>query len=195
MALVTRPRLRLPPAGCRTVGSPVLFPVRGARSRWAILAIPAFFQDRVSVREFKPAGTTRSGRKKDRMGSVVAEGNDTANARMAGGATGRPGSDARRVGSLTRAPPHTPGRARAPDRQGARARQRAVRTRVRLTGRKEGSMRNVVRIRVLVPALLLLVAGCATRDWVRGYVAPKEAELDQRIVDGRREGRRGDPAA
>ena len=53
---------------------------------------------------------------------------------------------------------------------------------VRLTGRKEENMRNVVRLRVVIPALLLLVAGCATRDWVRGYVAPKEVELDQRIA-------------
>ena len=43
-------------------------------------------------------------------------------------------------------------------------------------------MRNVVRMRVLIPALLLLVSGCATRDWVRGYVTPKEVDLDQRIV-------------
>ena len=43
-------------------------------------------------------------------------------------------------------------------------------------------MQNVVRMRVLIPALLLLVSGCATRDWVRGYMAPKEADIDQRIV-------------
>jgi len=34
---------------------------------------------------------------------------------------------------------------------------------------------------VVIPAVVLLVAGCATRDWVREYVAPKEGELDQRI--------------
>jgi outer membrane protein OmpA-like peptidoglycan-associated protein len=53
---------------------------------------------------------------------------------------------------------------------------------VRLTVRKEEEMRNVVRFRVLVPALLLLVSGCATRDWVREFVTPKQAEIDQRIV-------------
>jgi outer membrane protein OmpA-like peptidoglycan-associated protein len=53
---------------------------------------------------------------------------------------------------------------------------------VRLTVRKEEEMRNVVRFRVLVPALLLLVSGCATRDWVRTFVAPREAEVDQRFV-------------
>ena len=48
-------------------------------------------------------------------------------------------------------------------------------------------MRNVVRIGVLFPAFLLLVSGCATRDWVREFVAPKEAETDQRFakVEGR----------
>jgi len=54
---------------------------------------------------------------------------------------------------------------------------RAMRSR-----RNEENMRNVVRMRVLIPALLLLVSGCATRDWVREYVAPKEADIDQRIV-------------
>jgi len=43
-------------------------------------------------------------------------------------------------------------------------------------------MRNVVRMRVLIPALLLLASGCATRDWVRQYMAPKEVDIDQRIV-------------
>ena len=48
-------------------------------------------------------------------------------------------------------------------------------------------MRNVIRLRVLIPALLLVVSGCATRDWVREYVTPKEADIGQRIatVEGR----------
>jgi len=29
---------------------------------------------------------------------------------------------------------------------------------------------------------LLLISGCVTRGWVRQYLAPKEAEIDQRIV-------------
>ena len=51
-------------------------------------------------------------------------------------------------------------------------------------------MRNGVRMSVVIPALLLLVSGCATRDWVRGYVTPKEADIDQRI--GRVEGKVGE---
>ena len=43
-------------------------------------------------------------------------------------------------------------------------------------------MRRVVRMTVVIPGLLLLVSGCATRDWVRGYVAPKELDIDQRIA-------------
>lgn len=43
-------------------------------------------------------------------------------------------------------------------------------------------MRHGVRMSVVILAVLLLVSGCATRDWVRGYVGPKEAEIDQRIV-------------
>jgi len=50
-------------------------------------------------------------------------------------------------------------------------------------------MRNGVRMSVVIPALLLLVSGCATRDWVREYMTPKEAELDQRI--GKVEGQVG----
>jgi len=53
---------------------------------------------------------------------------------------------------------------------------------VRLTVRKEEEMRNVVRFRILVPVLLLLLSGCVTRGWVRQYMAPKEAEIEQRIV-------------
>lgn len=43
-------------------------------------------------------------------------------------------------------------------------------------------MRYGVRMSVVISAVVLLVSGCATRDWVRGYVTPKEAALDQRIV-------------
>ncbi len=43
-------------------------------------------------------------------------------------------------------------------------------------------MRNVIRLKLLLPALVLLVSGCATRDWVREYVTPKEADLGQRIA-------------
>jgi outer membrane protein OmpA-like peptidoglycan-associated protein len=58
--------------------------------------------------------------------------------------------------------------------------------------RKEEDMGNVVRIGALIPALLLLVAGCATKDWVRGYLGPKEAEIDQRFIQV--EGRVGEEA-
>jgi outer membrane protein OmpA-like peptidoglycan-associated protein len=53
---------------------------------------------------------------------------------------------------------------------------------VRRTRRKEENMRNVVRMSGVLPALVLLVSGCATRDWVREYVTPKEADIDQRIA-------------
>jgi hypothetical protein len=43
-------------------------------------------------------------------------------------------------------------------------------------------MRHFVRMTVVILGLLLLVSGCATRDWVRGYVAPKELDIDQRIA-------------
>jgi hypothetical protein len=43
-------------------------------------------------------------------------------------------------------------------------------------------MRHVVRMTVVISGLVLLGSGCATRDWVRGYVAPKELDIDQRIV-------------
>ena len=45
-------------------------------------------------------------------------------------------------------------------------------------------MRRVIHIGVLVPALLILVGGCATRDWVRELLGKKEAEIDQRLVEG-----------
>lgn len=54
-------------------------------------------------------------------------------------------------------------------------------------------MRNIVRMGVAIPALLLLVSGCATRDWVREYVAPKEADIGQRI--GTVEGKVGEETA
>lgn len=119
-------------------------------------------------------------RKKDRMGSVVAEGNDVAIGRIAGGATGS------LVGLAASRIPDT----RSPQTHGSSMRPTCIgslpgasgQDTVRLTVRKEENMRNVVRMRVLIPALLLLVSGCATRDWVRGYVAPKEADIDQRIV-------------
>jgi outer membrane protein OmpA-like peptidoglycan-associated protein len=42
-------------------------------------------------------------------------------------------------------------------------------------------MGELVRVGVLAAAALLLAAGCATRDWVREYWSPKEAELIQRF--------------
>jgi outer membrane protein OmpA-like peptidoglycan-associated protein len=48
-------------------------------------------------------------------------------------------------------------------------------------------MGGVIRIGVLAPAVFLLAAGCASRDWVREFWSPKEAELNQRFdkVEGR----------
>lgn len=43
-------------------------------------------------------------------------------------------------------------------------------------------MRNLVRMTLAIPAMLVLVSGCATRDWVRQYMAPKEVDIDQRIT-------------
>ncbi len=43
-------------------------------------------------------------------------------------------------------------------------------------------MRKVIRMRMLIPPLFLLLSGCATRDWVQEYMAPKEADIDQRIA-------------
>lgn len=38
------------------------------------------------------------------------------------------------------------------------------------------------RIRLLVvPAMVLLASGCATKDWVKNLVGQKEAEIDQRV--------------
>lgn len=41
-------------------------------------------------------------------------------------------------------------------------------------------MRGVMRIAV-VPMLLLLASGCATKNWVREMVGQREAEIDQRV--------------
>jgi outer membrane protein OmpA-like peptidoglycan-associated protein len=43
-------------------------------------------------------------------------------------------------------------------------------------------MRRVLWVGVLVPASLLVLAGCATRGWVREMVGQKEQEIDRRIV-------------
>jgi outer membrane protein OmpA-like peptidoglycan-associated protein len=40
----------------------------------------------------------------------------------------------------------------------------------------------MIRIAVVLPVLLLLVSGCATRGWVREVFQKKEAEIDQRFV-------------
>ena len=41
-------------------------------------------------------------------------------------------------------------------------------------------MRAAIRIAV-VPAVLLLASGCATKDWVKNLVGQKESEIDQRV--------------
>jgi outer membrane protein OmpA-like peptidoglycan-associated protein len=41
-------------------------------------------------------------------------------------------------------------------------------------------MRAAIRVAV-VPAVLLLASGCATKDWVKNLVVQKEAEIDQRV--------------
>lgn len=43
-------------------------------------------------------------------------------------------------------------------------------------------MRQMLRIGVLMPALLILLAGCATKDWVRELLGKKEADIEQRVV-------------
>jgi outer membrane protein OmpA-like peptidoglycan-associated protein len=43
-------------------------------------------------------------------------------------------------------------------------------------------MRHALGIALLLPALLMFVAGCATKNFVRELVTKKEAELDQKIV-------------
>src|SRR3954470_15307328 len=41
-------------------------------------------------------------------------------------------------------------------------------------------MRGVMRL-VVVPAIVLMATGCATKDWVKSLVGQKEAEIDQRV--------------
>jgi outer membrane protein OmpA-like peptidoglycan-associated protein len=41
-------------------------------------------------------------------------------------------------------------------------------------------MRGVMRIAV-VPALIVLASGCATKDWVKDLVGRRDAEIDQRV--------------
>ena len=41
-------------------------------------------------------------------------------------------------------------------------------------------MRGGIRL-VVVPAIVLLTTGCATKDWVKNLVGQKEAEIDQRV--------------
>lgn len=41
-------------------------------------------------------------------------------------------------------------------------------------------MRGAMRMAV-VPAILLMASGCATKDWVKNLVGQKEAEIDQRV--------------
>jgi len=41
-------------------------------------------------------------------------------------------------------------------------------------------MRGVLKLAV-VPAIALVVSGCATKDWVKNLVGQKEAEIDQRV--------------
>jgi outer membrane protein OmpA-like peptidoglycan-associated protein len=56
-------------------------------------------------------------------------------------------------------------------------------------------MQAVIRMAV-VPAVLLLASGCATKDWVRDLVGQREAEIDRRVGDkvGAVEGRMGEEA-
>jgi len=43
-------------------------------------------------------------------------------------------------------------------------------------------MRQGVRMGVLLPAMLVLISGCATKGWVREELGKREADLSQRIV-------------
>ncbi|HET7874465.1 MAG TPA: OmpA family protein [Methylomirabilota bacterium] len=43
-------------------------------------------------------------------------------------------------------------------------------------------MLSLVRIGVVLPAVLVLLSGCATRDWVRELFVKKDAEIDQRFT-------------
>jgi outer membrane protein OmpA-like peptidoglycan-associated protein len=42
-------------------------------------------------------------------------------------------------------------------------------------------MRGVIRAVVVVPAMTLVLTGCATKDWVKDLVGKREAEIDQRV--------------
>jgi outer membrane protein OmpA-like peptidoglycan-associated protein len=43
------------------------------------------------------------------------------------------------------------------------------------------NMRGVMRAVVVVPAVTLLLTGCATKEWVKDLVGKREAEIDQRV--------------
>jgi outer membrane protein OmpA-like peptidoglycan-associated protein len=42
-------------------------------------------------------------------------------------------------------------------------------------------MRGVMRAAVVVPAMTLVLTGCATKEWVKDLVGKREAEIDQRV--------------
>jgi outer membrane protein OmpA-like peptidoglycan-associated protein len=42
-------------------------------------------------------------------------------------------------------------------------------------------MRGVIRAVVVVPAMALVLTGCATKGWVKDLVGQREAEIDQRV--------------
>lgn len=42
-------------------------------------------------------------------------------------------------------------------------------------------MVHMIRIAVLLPAVLMVVSGCATRDWVRDLMGKKEVEIGERM--------------
>jgi len=42
-------------------------------------------------------------------------------------------------------------------------------------------MRGVMQAVLVVPAMALLLTGCASKDWVRDLVGKREAEIDQRV--------------
>jgi outer membrane protein OmpA-like peptidoglycan-associated protein len=42
-------------------------------------------------------------------------------------------------------------------------------------------MRGVMRAVVVVPAVTMLLTGCATKEWVKDLVGKREAEIDQRV--------------
>ncbi len=43
-------------------------------------------------------------------------------------------------------------------------------------------MRRISAIGLLLPATLLMTAGCATKDWVKDFLGKKEVEIDQRFT-------------